>query len=564
MHRSCGKHQHKIAIHKTSFITEFYGNLPLQAARTYDKFNGMVPFFRYQGGKKRKTLLLVLTFGTLATVHLPRGSLTFAQETTPARSPNATEENGGFYAFLGKDLAALLEGYLRNNLEVQTLSGAMEREFLEHNITELSNGFRFKLATGTATFTMGSAGSITFKPSASLAVPQVANMTLSVSADIHIDDNDATDTLSNLSFSVGADILSASGKKRALSLLRAERDVLVAQRNLQNGFVKAETQFFEELKSLYNLASDVIKAEQELYDDQLSFDQIKAQGYRTTSSRYRTAQMQVLSDQHTVQSKRRELEREARIFASNCGTTYEAEDPFDFLPSEIPEVELLKVSDFDREAYTKIENAQWTQKVNTLSREAETALTLTGSAGYTINNSLTKSDSVDAGAALTWNDTGLTVSAGASLPVGADSFAPVYTLGVSIDPLAFTLAKLNTRIEAIDASQEELAVQDAEQDYKTAVISQRSSRANLLWQKQTYDETYTLYEELEADMARYLRQGIISESEYRSSLVNKESARIKCLVTRLDMIVYNNETMLLFYRDEELRAPRAPKEAEDE
>ena len=65
-------------------------------------------------------------------------------------------------------------------------------------------------------------------------------------------------------------------------------------------------------------------------------------------------------------------------------------------------------------------------------------------------------------------------------------------------------------------------------------------------------------------MERYYKQGIISQSEWRAAVVNKENARIKNLVTRLDMIVYNNETKLLFYRDEELQMPKQPAQEEYE
>ena len=393
-----------------------------------------------------------------------------------------------------EELFTLLEGYLKNNLTVQSLSLAMQRAFLEHGISQYTNGLRFKLSSGTITIRTGEETTVSLHPQGSLSVPQLQNATFSLSSDIYFGPQD--DTFSNISLKASADIISGSAKSRSLSKLKAEHDVLVAQRNLQNGFVRAETEFFEELKRLYNLAIEVIKAEKDLYDDQLSFEQIKAQGYRTTSSRYRTAQMQVLSDEHTVQSKTRELTRAVRIFASNCSAEYTAEDPLDFLPANIPEVDLVKVSDFERSTYTKIEDALWTQKINTLSRQAESAVTLLGNAGYTFKNTTTQSDTIDAGTSFSWNDTGLTLSAGASFPVGADSFSPVYTLSVGVDPLAFKIAALNNEAKQVDISKEELSLADAEQDYRTAVISQRSERENLLWQKQTYDENYSLYEEL--------------------------------------------------------------------
>ena len=61
-----------------------------------------------------------------------------------------------------------------------------------------------------------------------------------------------------------------------------------------------------------------------------------------------------------------------------------------------------------------------------------------------------------------------------------------------------------------------------------------------------------MYTSLAKDTALYFERGIISESEYKSAQVNKENYRIQILINNLDLIIYNDETRLLFTRDEEL------------
>ena len=61
-----------------------------------------------------------------------------------------------------------------------------------------------------------------------------------------------------------------------------------------------------------------------------------------------------------------------------------------------------------------------------------------------------------------------------------------------------------------------------------------------------------MYSALERDTMRWFRNGIVTESEYKAAVVNKEKYRVQCLIDVIECIMYNNETKLLFVRDEEL------------
>ena len=59
-----------------------------------------------------------------------------------------------------------------------------------------------------------------------------------------------------------------------------------------------------------------------------------------------------------------------------------------------------------------------------------------------------------------------------------------------------------------------------------------------------------MYSELESDLEKYFKAGVTKESEYLSAKTNKEKYKIKLLINDIDLIIYNNETNLLFNRDE--------------
>ena len=419
----------------------------------------------------------------------------------------------------------LKDSYIRHDDNLLKTTIESDKTKVSAQKTLIANGFNLNVSTGSVRTKFLSDG-----------------VEFSLSTEVEFDMPQLNDT----SLSLSADILSNNTKKRKIALLKSERNVLNAKRNLQNGFISAEKSFYTELKSLYNQKSQLLTAEQDFYDAQLSFEQVRVQGYSTSSTKYRTAQLKVMTAKNTVESKRRDFEREVKIFAAKCGVEYNYTDPADFLPTSIPEVEAVDVKSFDQETYTKLESAKWNQYINNLERSSDSAITLSANAGVTFNYNDQNYNTINVGSDFTWNNTGLKLSAGANIPVGTDTRTPVLTMGVSIDPNAFRKAKINSQIDEIDEQQETIEVINAQEDYYTAVISQESSLQNILWEKQSASEFYEMYKKLASDMASYYRQGLITESEYRKNVASRDSYEIKLLVNDLDLIIYNNTTKLLF------------------
>ncbi|MBP3708945.1 MAG: hypothetical protein J6I73_00840 [Treponema sp.] len=453
--------------------------------------------------------------------------------------------------FCQTSVAELLQGYLENNIELQKLAASADAASLSNDATKINNGFTMQLATGTVSFRAGGTNPrATFRPQASATIPQANNLTLSASSDVIIGQSGG---IENTELIASVDIISPNIGSRKVTLLKSERALLEAQRNLQNGALSAERDFYNSLKSLYSLASTIAQTQKDLYDDQITLDGLRARGYSTTSSTYRAQQMKVLSDEHTVQTTQRSLDREAAIFFAKCGIAYDSETSAqEYLPFEIPVVEPVDITSFSKESYTKIESATWTNYINSLSRKTDKDITLKASGGYTFENDATASDSANLGTSLSWS--GLTASAGVEIPTARKTAAsaPAYTFSLAVNPASFFLSNITKKQKALAEKQEQLEIKSAEDSYETMLITQQTSLANIVWEKQRNGELHDMYETLEADNARYFQQGIITESEYRSAQVNKELYRYKTLVNDIELILYNNETKLLFYRDDVL------------
>ena len=457
-----------------------------------------------------------------------------------------------------------LSGYLENDIELKKLALEVKKSSLEQKKTSIENGFDISLSTGTAKFRFnGQNTSVSFNPSAKIAVPKASNLSVSASSKIEITDGNSNSADTSISFEI--DLISAAPLKRKILLLKSERSLLEAKRNLQNRALEAEKEFYTKLKQLFQGAGEISTAKNNLYEDTVSFEEIKAKGYSKNSSKYRQAELKVLSDRHEVETKIHDFEHDCAVFASECGVPFysgTAEDKknglsyADFLPRQIPTAEPVNILDFEKEFYTKIEKAVYEHKISEMERTAEKDFSLSANGGYTFKNSNTSfscsssgADTIDASLSATFQG----VSIGAGIFVPTDGSSPTYSATATVKPNSFKTSKIQKQTNSFSAEEELIAIKSAEKDYETDIVDKQTELNDIKWSKQTNEKTFDMYKNLAADMEKLFSQGLVRESEYLNAEANKELYGFKILINDIDLIIYNNSTKLLFCRDAELR-----------
>ena len=452
--------------------------------------------------------------------------------------------------------ADLLEGYLNNSLTVKKLTLSLKDRMLSRKSTGISNGIAVQLSSGSVVINTAGDGSVSLRPSASVGYPAARNLKLGVSSNISFADGKNSGSSTSLSLSL--DIYSSVMDERNITLLKADRSVLEARRSLADGLVKQEQAFYSELKSLFDAAAKLTSAENTLWEDKLSFRELKVKGYEATSLKYRQADTRVRTDEHNVSNYRRDLEKDVKVFARKCGVEYRADDPLDWLPVDIPQVEGLDIRSFREEDYSAVESAVWTNRLNTLSRKADKRFSLAANGGYTFDNSSARgSDTVDGGLDFNMAGGALAAGAGVSVPVtrnsaGDNSHSPVYTMNLSLNPTKFLTDNIARQQQGIAEEQELLDIRSARDEWEQKVVEKQESLENLLWNKKGNEESYELYRSLEADTLKWYKAGIVNEGEYRTALTNMRTYKIQTIINDLEMLMYNAEVKLLFVRDYEL------------
>ena len=446
------------------------------------------------------------------------------------------------------DTTTLLLSYVENDAELKNLILAAKKSALSYQSAKIDTGFDVTLSSGSVTLQVNDDGTkLTAKPSVKMSLPQASN--LSVTAQTNFSSESSNTSLSNTSVAVGIDIISSAVISNKLTKLKAERAVTEAQRKIEKRAIAAEKEFYTALKNLLSSINTIMTKRQTLYEDSIDFEAIKVQGYSESSSTYRQAELKVISDQHEIDSAIHSFKYDCVVFYKNCGYDLEIDDKADlmsFVPSGIDEVEPADILKFDKALYTEIENANWTYYINSMERSSKKNYGLSASAGYTFDNSITNSDSIDAGLSGTFG--GLTVGAGISLPVKSSqsSISPAYTLSASLNPNTFHKNSITKKQNVLSEEQELLAIQTAESAYETKVVEFQQKLDTLLWEKKTVEENISMYGDLEKDMAQLYQQGYINETEYLSAKNNLNSSIIKKISNLIDLIIYNDDVISNF------------------
>lgn len=470
----------------------------------------------------------------------------------------------GIFSASAASLNDLLVKYLENDLDMQKLQLECSKAALDLEQSNLNNLIQLNLSTGQMTLKPSASGTVfVLEPSVSVSVPGLNNLGVSASGkvqfgeDSSINKGESVSGTSNAKIKLQAELLGGTREKSKVTRLNAERKFLNAKRAVQKRALTGEKEFYSELKNLYSLALNVTSCEQELYEKDLDFSLVKAKGYVPSSSSYRTSELKYRTAVRNLNDAKRDFVHQQNVFALKCGINYDLEKSSDgkadreimfetawnFLPQEIPEVQVVNLRDLAKENFSEIEAARWNQFINELSRNAEKDFTLTAGGGYTFSNSTSASDTIDASLGLKWQ--GITGTAGVSFPAASDK-DPFYTMSVGVNPFGFKSSSIDKQKIQLAKKQEEIAIKQAEENFQTAIVNIYSNLGDLRWKKMSNKEELEVYQQLLKDTENWFKQGIVKESEYKNSKVNYQRAKISCLENAVDFIIFNDEVKMMF------------------
>ena len=454
------------------------------------------------------------------------------------------------FSFLGAvelvPTTQLLASYLEQDADLKNQTLELQKAKLNQQGTLIDKGISIKLQTGDMTFSFGDNTSFSVKPGASVTIPQANNLGLNVNSQLSVADGKTS--FDSASATVSVDLISSNKANRDINLLQQERKVLEAERSLTTKALDKEKSFYKSLSSLMSSVTSVLNKKSTVFDDNVSFEKIKLQGYAPDSASYVKAELKLYTSQRDYEAAVHSLINDYKAFYISCGYEIEIPEDADFtqlIPTDIVQVEAVDITSFDKSKYKDIESNEWSRTINEMNRDAATKLTLTANGGYSYRNSNGKSsNSVNAGVSGSYQGVGLNASV--SLPLADEKSSPSLTVGLSWTPNTAKKNKISDQLEEIAIEQEQMKLDSAYSSYETTVQERQLKLADIMWTIQTNQTNLDMYEKVEANMKSYYDRGLISEKEYSSACNTTVQAKVKQISGYIDLIIYNNEVNAMF------------------
>ena len=432
----------------------------------------------------------------------------------------------------------LLQNYCTQDIQFEELVIAYKQAELSYEQTAINNGTAITASTGAVKVEFAeNQVNTSFSPSVSFSIPSLSNTEAKISVPISFENEEFS--MQNAGISLSTEIISSGKADRLLTLEKSLRSVEEAERKVQARIIALEKAFLNELKNLYTLGLSLYEAEEDLLSKQISFESIKIQGYSETSPKYRSSLLSVKSAEYDLESARRKYASSLESFISSCG----AED-LDIYSLEIPETTLLNIEDFEKERFSAIENANWSNYLKSASRNNQKDFTLT--ANTSANFSFIKdSFSSTLGAGLSGIYKGFSGNINVNFPTD-DKNNPSLTFSISWNPNQTKIENIKQIASGLEEQTEILALKKANQEYSEKVSEYETEKENLLWQYEKNLEEASMYKELAEDTAYWYKEGIVSETEYRQANTNYAKALLSVTSSKIQQLIYNLDIKALF------------------
>lgn len=448
---------------------------------------------------------------------------------------------------------SLLSGYFDNDMRMKELNISLQQAEISYQKTCINNDMTYQLSTGSMSLEFGNdSSSVSVRPEASLTIPEKDNLSITASVPVSVKTSNGTTTtsLNDAGVTVQKDLISTADETTEINMEKAERTLQEAYRSMNSRKIALEKEFLSSLKSLFSSRSSVLKAQTTLFDKQDAINTLKIQGYLESSAKYRSAVLAEKSAARKLEEAERSFNASLASFAEKCGVDASS---IDLTVIEIPDEELLVITDFDASSYSDLESAQWKHYINGRTRANKSDWTLSANAGVGVSASTDErtdtTASVKGGLSATYK--GLTASANVSVPVGDDKKSTSVSLSLTWKPSTQRTKALDEQSEALTSLQEELSIEQAQSSFEDQIESYETKRDNLLWQLEEETDEVEMYKALADDMKGWYDQGYIAESEYKNAVTQYEDALAALQSTKIDFLTYNRDVQSLFIQEDQ-------------
>jgi len=388
------------------------------------------------------------------------------------------------------------------------------------------------------------------------------------------------DSISTVKFSLFTEFYGVSRRQQKLliSLATEKRDKALKKADMAKSYI--EKKLLKDIKDLFVSYLNVLDKGIKEVQANISYNQVKVQGYGEASSKMRTSKLSLLQAERDVKDAEFSFNTKYRRFLKSCGmeeafvpsntvsfnndvkdendgNQIQITDFLDELTQSMPKEEVISLDSFSKDNYIPIQDARRAYEAGKLKRELQVnPVTLTGEAGFS-NSKKTYSPSSLLGtgtvneqnilAGINLKIPGAKIMSGIEVPLDSKRRGDVgIKFGFAINPLEIWSYVLDRKNNKMQNDIERLKLEDIIDEFETTFNELKTKKGYIEWQRQMTNEEISIYKQNRAEHAEWFRRGLISGYENMQADLEYKRAVVRELDSRINASTFNIETSLMF------------------
>lgn len=433
----------------------------------------------------------------------------------------------------------ILEYRCKNDTDIVLIENEAAIALNNYKSVRLNSLFAFDFSS-TLNFNLSSEkdkSGFSVQPSISAGMPLYNNLGLKLSAPYSYKMGKSSQ---DFSLGLSGDIYSQARKRKKQEIETSLEALKEAEKKVKSVKELAEKKLLTDIQKILSEYSALLAKRLSGIQADINYKQILAEGYSETSSKLRTARLNLISSERTEKETEFSFEVSARLFFESCGLDIPKKDEDEFfirLAKSLPKQKLISMENLKAENYKPLLKAENDyQKLIEKNKMDLSPFSASASLGYSYT--MNQNKNISSGLQLMFP--GVRLDTGLSLSLDSAS-VPAMQVSFSINPLAIYDYYLNKKNVSLKEAGEKIKLGNTRNNFAKEFNTFKLKWEQLEWQQIRYAEELDIYKENAEEHAKWFQRGLINALENKQASLQYITALLGSADSNIAVHIFNAE-----------------------
>ncbi|EMB23555.1 hypothetical protein HMPREF9723_00693 [Treponema denticola OTK] len=433
----------------------------------------------------------------------------------------------------------ILEYRCKNDTDIVLIENEAAIALNNYKSVRLNSIFAFDFSS-TLNFNLSSEkdkSGFSVQPSISAGMPLYNNLGLKLSAPYSYKMGKSSQ---DFSLGLSGDIYSQARKRKKQEIETSLEALKEAEKKVKSVKELAEKKLLTDIQKILSEYSALLSKRLSGIQADINYKQILAEGYSETSSKLRTARLNLISSERTEKETEFSFEVSARLFFESCGLDIPKKDEDEFfirLAKSLPKQKLISMENLKAENYKPLLKAENDYK-KLLEKNKMDLSPFSASASLGYSYTMNQNKNISSGLQLMFP--GVRLDTGLSLSLDSAS-VPAMQVSFSINPLAIYDYYLNKKNVSLKEAGEKIKLGNTRNNFAKEFNTFKLKWEQLEWQQIRYAEELDIYKENAEEHAKWFQRGLINALENKQASLQYITALLGSADSNIAVHIFNAE-----------------------